>query len=478
MVRLAAAQHRSGSPADRARAAGLGGSAPGGARNLSGLSTLLRQHENLNGAREQVRRMQGLVAQADKATTEEDRAQIAKQLSEADARYREFESARSQTPRLPAFSVADASATAGDPLVLRLRQTEKNIADTTGSVFLDATLSPNVVTSVDVSKVTAGDDFLFSQNGQRITLTNTRTSAEQEIDVGSVAGINGAKLLDFDQLDVKLTLTGAASLNGTLFAKTLEGQTINTSLSLSDATVVAEDLASGAVQGHTSQTLTGSTGRSRVSLEQIGFAITIAGTAIPSGDLSLRMELEPMAGVGDRTQQALRLTDVVSGKSESVHVEDAAFGGDLRFDDLGVVLEIDADAPGGLAGVLAALQGAPAADSDAAPVGDGAGVVDLFGDTGDPEARRGADLATDLESALLALDRESGAIRGDIAAAARALGRTANGLEMINSERNAAAVLRQLAEAAPSLLTLSHRDPGAPTALRLLGSDGFRRSRS
>ena len=627
MVRLSAAQRRSGSPADRARAAGLDKPRPGGSRKLSALSVMLRKRDNLNGARDQLRRMQELVRQAKDATTDADQAFIREQLGETDTAFRAFAGQGGDPAALAAFTLAGGesgnpgrSATlAGDvramvagrgeyvirtmdarvggltlsgsllttgsfadnsasvsmgpggvsgTYTLTSEGTAETVSDargtlelggsfdgnslvsvvrtgaaqgaefritkepagqlelenldtgvkqviafaaiadqtgvktldfdqlgvtisltgpsestntalasaldnlTIGSVSAGSSADGNSVTAVTMTGVAAGTTFTLSRNGSDIELQNTITNAKQRIDIQNIAGQAGAKVIDFDQLGVQISLTGAAESGNDALAKALDDRTLVASAGLSGAAIRLTHAETGTSQLLDVSALAGGAGAKSLNFSQLGVTVTLTGDAEDfAGELALALNGSTITATTRQGQaRQVMVTDTQTGIAQTLAVTGTAGEGgrSLDFDALGLSLEIGEEGELDLDATLRGLQGVsfgggagPAAFGDREQ-------VDLFAGEASGGRTR-AEFAGEIDVAMAVMEGDQRALEVEIRGASRELGRNADGTGMVSSERNAAAVLRQLAEAAPSLLTLSHRDPGAPTALRLLG---------
>ena len=101
----------------------------------------------------------------------------------------------------------------GQALLTGALNTTLGGATATDIVVGDA-ISNNVASAVDVSSADANTTYTFTYVGatNALTLTNGTTNVAQTITFGT-AGVAGEKVLNFDQLGVKLTLVGPAEAN-------------------------------------------------------------------------------------------------------------------------------------------------------------------------------------------------------------------------------------------------------------------------
>ena len=109
-----------------------------------------------------------------------------------------------------------------------------------GTLTVGSTQDNNVVSAIDVSKAAAGTTYTLTYTAatNALTLTNGTTNAAQTIIVlDATANTAGDKVLNFDQMGIKFTVTGPAQSAADAIGNALDADTVITAAGSGAATL-------------------------------------------------------------------------------------------------------------------------------------------------------------------------------------------------------------------------------------------------
>jgi hypothetical protein len=185
--------------------------------------------------------------------------------------------AQFDTNEVTALNVSQAAA--GVTFALAAEGTAYTVQDlVTSTMVVGAVFADQTVTDVDVSAAVADRTLDLQRTGLgRVRMRDATSGASQTLDLALVVG-GGEKVLNFDQLGVRITLSGGAVLADTL-AQALDGQTVVTKTQTDYDRLRLTNTLSGANQVVTFDAIALTSGPKLVDFFALGVAFTLDGPA-------------------------------------------------------------------------------------------------------------------------------------------------------------------------------------------------------